>query len=100
MIFFGEMSETPTEPVPAPTAPAPEPVQAPALPSDLTPVVGPLMALLKSRKGVVMLGAVAFCAVVYLRDPSKLDKLISFLSYVLTVWFGSHAWQESKSNGK
>lgn len=82
----------------APTLPPPIPAIAPIpAPAGLTPVLGPLMMLLRSRKGVVMLSAVAFCALVYLRDPSKLDKIVAFLSYVLTVWFGSHAWQESKA---
>jgi hypothetical protein len=45
----------------------------------------------------MMLTAVTFCTVVYLRDPSKLDKLLAFLGTVLPVWLGAHAWQEGKA---
>lgn len=100
-ILSGEMPETTTEPVLTPEpAPAPTPVPAPALTPAipaLAPIIGPFLALLKSRKGVMMLTAVTFCTVVYLRDPSKLDKLLAFLGTVLPVWLGAHAWQEGKA---
>jgi hypothetical protein len=66
-------------------------------PPTITPLIGPMMTLLQSRKGSVMLLVLGFCALVYWRDPGKLDKLLAFLTVVLPVWMGAHAWQEGKA---
>ena len=65
----------------------------------MTPLIGPMMTLLQSRKGSIMLLVLGFCALVYWRDPGKLDKLLAFLTVVLPVWMGAHAWQEGKVAG-
>lgn len=78
-----------------PASPAPSPVPPPA-PRPVTPVAGPVMGILSSRKGVAMLGVLAFCFYVYAKDPSKLDQILGLLKFVLPTWFAAHAWQESK----
>lgn len=93
-------------PVPAPapqgllSAPAPSPTPAPAItPIDaITPLLGPLMALLRSKKGVMVLGALAFCLVIYLRDPTKLDKILQFLTVTIPVWLGAQGYADGQKN--
>jgi len=98
------MSNTPTDPTPpvaeAPAAAAPAPLPAPApapTPAQMA-IISPVMAMLKSRKGIVVLGAIAFCMVVYLRDPSKLDKILNFLTVAIPGWFLSQSWEDGKKH--
>ncbi len=57
------------------------------------PLAG-IMAMLGTRKGSIVLGAIAFCMVVYLREPGKLDKILAFLAVVLPTYFGSQAYED------
>jgi hypothetical protein len=56
------------------------------------------MALLRSKKGIVVLAAMAFCLVVYLRDPSKLDKLLQFLTVTIPVWLGAQGYEDGQKH--
>jgi hypothetical protein len=76
-----------------PTLPSPVP---PPAPRPVTPLAGPVMGILSSRKGVAMLGVLAFCAYVYTKDPSRLGEVMGLLKFVLPTWFAAHAWQEAK----
>jgi len=84
-------------PVPVP-APAPTPSPAPSPISAITPLLGPLMALLRSKKGIMVLAALAFCLVVYLRDPTKLDKIMQFLSVTIPVWLGAQGYADGQKH--
>ncbi len=67
------------------SAPDPAPIQ--------NPFAG-ILAMLGTRKGSIVLGAIAFCMVVYLREPGKLDKILAFLAVVLPTYFGSQAYED------
>lgn len=88
---------TPQGLIPAP-APTPTPISAPAPIDTITPFLGPLMALLRSKKGIVVLAALAFCLVVYFRDPTKFDKIMQFLAVTIPVWLGAQGYADGQKH--
>jgi hypothetical protein len=62
------------------------------------PVFGPIKVLLQSRKGIVVLVALAFCTLVYFRDPSKLDKILQFLTVTVPMWLAAQGYEDGKKH--
>ncbi len=81
-----------TEPTP-PASPAPNPSPL----ARVVPIVGPLLTMLGTRKGLVVVGAISFATVVYFRDPAQLDKLLTFLGAVIAAYFGAQSYEDASA---
>jgi hypothetical protein len=96
------MADPTADPTPAPADPTPspsDPIPAPLPtvdPAKILPFVNALRALATGRKGVIVLGAIAFCIVVYFKDPTKLTQLLAFLGVLLPSFFGAQAYEDGK----
>lgn len=84
------MAEDPTPNVTNITNIAPTPEQ-----KKLVPIVGPLLVMAGQRKGTIVLAVVLFCALVYWREPDKLNPILAFLAVVFPAYFAAQASEDN-----
>lgn len=70
-------------------------------PADSTPppIVGPLLALTKSRKAIVMVAAVAAAAVLVALGKATIEQAGIFIGAVVGVWMNSVAKEDAAAKG-
>ena len=79
---------------PTTSAPPVLPVQGFTDLKSVTPFIGPVLAMLGSRKGIVMLGVLIFCGLVYWRDPAQRTWVLGFLALTVPMYFHATATED------